>query len=71
MKITWWWAAGTAGFRKRMEEIQGMEQRAAELAQQAADAEALEGTIDDVVARCACRSTGVLCLPTALTRHAS
>ena len=54
-----------------MEEIQGMEQRAAELAQQAADAEALEGTIDDVVARCACRSTGVLCLPTALTRHAS
>ena len=60
---------GTAGFKKRLEEIQGMEQRAAQLAQQAADAEALEGTVDDVVARCALAWFGKGQMPPLASAH--
>lgn len=43
--------AGGAGYKRRMQEIQLMEERAAALAKQADEAEGLEGTVDDVVAR--------------------
>ena len=50
--------AGTAGYQKRMEEIRAMEARGAELAAQAAAAEALEGSADDVATR---RASSGLC----------
>ncbi|BDA41503.1 probable helicase HelY [Coccomyxa sp. Obi] len=42
---------GGTGYKRRMQEIQQMEERAASLAAQAAQAEGLEGTVDEVVAR--------------------
>ncbi|KAK9908752.1 hypothetical protein WJX75_002337 [Coccomyxa subellipsoidea] len=42
---------GGTGYKRRLQEIQQMEERAATLAEQAAAAEGLEGSVDEVVAR--------------------
>lgn len=43
--------SGGTGYKRRLQEIQQMEERAATLAEQAAAAEGLEGSVDEVVAR--------------------